>query len=234
MPATPAPPYGALLFDLDGTLLDTLEDLALACDRVLAARGRPPFPLDAYRRFVGRGASHLVACLLPEEERRDPAALQAMLAAFQREYAQCWREHSRPYPGIPELLDGLTARGLRMAVLSNKPHAFTELCVRELLSAWSFAPVLGQREGVPRKPDPAGALEAARVLGLPPERVLYVGDSDVDMRTARNAGMFAAGVLWGFRGADELRDAGAQALIARPEELLALVDHPAGIPNPAP
>ena len=214
--------YKALLFDLDGTLLDTLEDLACACNRVLASRGLPPHSLNAYRQFVGKGARSLIAQILPETLGREEEAVQAALADFKTEYAQCWREHSRPYPGIPALLDALVQQGLRLAVLSNKPHAFTELCVQTLLPDWPFYPVLGQRDGVPRKPDPAGALECARLLELAPAEILYVGDSDVDMQTAKGAGMQAVGVLWGFRGAEELRAAGADFLVQEPADLVRL------------
>ena len=117
----------------------------------------------------------------------------------------------------------MTARGLRLSILSNKPDAFTRLCVRQLLPHWTFDPLLGQRPGVPKKPDPSAALEVARSLGLMPAEILYVGDSGVDMRTALSAGMDAVGVLWGFRTADELRQAGAHHLIAQPEELLPLI-----------
>jgi phosphoglycolate phosphatase len=112
---------------------------------------------------------------------------------------------------------------VRLSILSNKPDAFTRLCVQQLLPDWHFHPLLGQRPGVPKKPDPTAALGVARLLDLPPSSVLYVGDSGVDMRTARSAGMDAVGVLWGFRSADELRQTGAHHLIARPEDLLPIV-----------
>ncbi len=214
--------YQAVLFDLDGTLLDTLEDLAVAANRVLARQGLSSHPVEAFRTFVGDGLLALVERILPED-RRTPAMIRESAAAFEQEYAQNWDEHSRPYPGVADLLDRLTAAGLRMSILSNKPDAFTRLCVRQLLPQWTFYPLLGQRPGVPKKPDPVAALEIARLLDLAPRDMLYVGDSGVDMRTARSAGMDAAGVLWGFRGADELRQAGARYLVARPDELLPLI-----------
>jgi phosphoglycolate phosphatase len=214
--------YQAVLFDLDGTLLDTLEDLATAANRVLAARGLPVHPVDAFRTFVGDGLKTLVERILPENL-RSAERVQELVASFEEEYAQNWHERSAPYPGIASLLDRLTAQGLRLSILSNKPDPFTRLCVRQLLPHWTFDPLWGQRPGVPKKPDPSAALEVARSLGLMPSEILYVGDSGVDMRTALSAGMDAVGVLWGFRAADELRQAGAHHLIAHPEELLPLI-----------
>lgn len=214
--------YKAILFDLDGTLLDTLEDLATAANRVLAARGLPMHPLDAYRYFVGDGVRSLVERILPEEL-RSTAAVEEVVTAFQQEYGENWRHRSRPYPGIPRMLDQLAAHGLRFSILSNKPDGFTRLCVQELLPRWTFDPLLGQRPEVPKKPHPAAALEIARRLGLSPAEIVYVGDTAVDMQTANSAGMDGVGVLWGFRTADELRAAGARFLITHPEELLPLL-----------
>lgn len=216
--------YRALLFDLDGTLLNTLEDLANACNRVLAAMGHKTHAVPEYRFLVGSGVRILVERMLPAPLGREVETVEAALAAFREEYARCWHEHSRPYPDIADLLDDLVQRGLELAVLSNKPQHFTELCVQTLLPSWPFRSVLGQREGVPKKPDPAGALETARLLGLAPAEMLYVGDSDVDMLTAKHAGMSAVGVLWGFRGADELRAAGADVLAERPGDILRYLD----------
>ena len=214
--------YQAVLFDLDGTLLDTLEDLATAANRVLAAKGLPVHTVDAFRIFVGDGLNTLVERMLPDDA-RTPEMIRDAAAFFREEYGKNWHECSAPYPGIAAMLDGLTAQGLRMGILSNKPDTFTQLCVRQLLPSWTFNPVLGQRSGVPKKPDPSAALEVARLLSLQPSQILYVGDSGVDMQTALSAGMPAVGVLWGFRPADELRQAGAHHLIARPEELLPII-----------
>ena len=214
--------YMAVLFDLDGTLLDTLDDLAMAANRVLAARGWPVHPVDAYRYFVGDGVETLVKRILPAAL-RTTAVLDEAVTAFQREYANTWHDRSLPYPGIPQMLDRLAADGFRLSILSNKPDAFTRLCVQRLLPQWTFDPLLGQRPGVPKKPDPAAALEVARLLGLAPAEILYVGDTAVDMQTANAAGMDAVGVLWGFRTADELQAAGARHLITAPEELLPIL-----------
>ncbi len=216
--------YKAVIFDLDGTLLDTLADLAAAANRMLAAKGYPVHPVDAYRHFVGAGAAALVHRALP------PAARQAeteteCVAAFLEDYRQRWRDRTRLYPGIPALLDALTARGIRLSILSNKPHEITVQCADHFLEQWHFETVLGQRAGVPKKPDPAGALETAQRLGLPPQAFFYLGDTGIDMQTARAAGMLAVGVRWGFRPVDELAAGGARIMIAHPLDLIKHLDN---------
>jgi phosphoglycolate phosphatase len=142
---------------------------------------------------------------------------------MRQSYAKRWHQKSHPYPGVSELLDELTARGLRLAVLSNKPHDFTCRITELLLARWRFDPVLGSRSGVPKKPDPTVARAIAKQHGIPAGEWLYLGDTAIDMVTARAVGMTAVGVLWGFRGADELRAGGAEHLLARPGELLDLL-----------
>jgi len=216
-------PSQAVVFDLDGTLLDTLEDLCNAVNRVLRKHGFPLHPLDAYRYFVGDGVRVLFERALPGPH-RDEATLRTCITEFREDYAVHWNVATRPYGGIPELLGTLAARGVPMAVLSNKPHDTTVKCVAGLLGGWTFHPVFGQREGVPKKPHPAGALEIARTLGLQPERFLYVGDTGTDMMTAAAAGMKPVGALWGFRPELELREHGASVCIAAPADLLSLLD----------
>ncbi len=214
--------YKAVIFDLDGTLLDTLEDLADSLNRVLQDRGFPTHPTEAFRHFVGNGLAMLVSRALPPERRND--ALKAdCLAAFLEEYNRNWNKKTRPYSGVPELLDALTEKKIRVAVLTNKAQHFAELCIREFLSGWRFAAIIGQREGFPLKPDPAGPREITRRLDMPPTEFLYLGDSDVDMKTAVNAHMFPVGALWGFRSEKELRESGAVEVIARPTDLLKFV-----------
>lgn len=222
--------YRAILFDLDGTLLDSLADLASAANRVLAARGLPVHPEEAYRFFVGDGLATLVARILPPSL-RSPALVAEAMAAFEADYGRNWQVRTRPYAGIAAMLDGLVAGGMGLSILSNKPDSFTRLCVERLLPQWDFAPLRGQRPGVPKKPDPTAALAIAAHLGLDPEAILYVGDSGVDMQTARGAGMDAVGVLWGFRGEGELRAAGAHHLITQPDQLLPLVFPPPASPS---
>jgi len=211
----------AVLFDLDGTLLDTLADLAASANRSLAALGLPTHPESAYRCFVGDGLQTLVERILPEGERQE-AMIDKVAAAFLEDYAEHWRDKTRPYPGVEEMLSLLEQQGLRLAVLSNKPESFTRLCVRELLAGHDFFPVFGQKEGRPKKPDPAGALEVARELDLDPAAFLYLGDTATDMRTALAAGMTPVGALWGFRTREELLESGARHLLSRPTELVGL------------
>lgn len=214
--------YAAVLFDLDGTLLDTLADLGNAVNRTLEAHGLPTHPLDAYRNFVGDGVYKLIERALPAD-RRDPQTFESCLQTYRKDYARNWNVQTRPYPGIAELLDELIARRIRLAVLSNKPDEFTQVCVRQLLGRWRFDVVLGARDDIPPKPDPASALEIARRLELSPGQFIYLGDSGVDMQTARAAGMTCVGALWGFRTREELQAAGAQKLIRHPLELLELL-----------
>ncbi len=211
--------YRAVIFDLDGTLLDTLDDLADAANRVLAVAGHPVHPRDAYRYFVGNGLQTLIRRILPQD-RRDNEEAGRLIQAFREDYGRNWHVKTRLYDGVDAMLTGLRQRGIILAVLSNKPDDFTRICVRQFLGGWRFEVVLGQRAGVPRKPDPAGALEIAGLLDLPPAEILYLGDSDTDMKTARAAGMFPVGAAWGFRTAEELRESGAGRLADRPEELL--------------
>ena len=215
-------PYKAVLFDLDGTLLDTLEDLGNVVNRVLAKRGFPSHGLDAYRYFIGYGTAMLITRALPEENRNNDT-IRTCLEAFREDYRRNWNVKTRVYDGVAEMLNALAPRGLRMAILSNKADDFTKLSVTGLLSNWTFDVVLGQRDGVPPKPDPAGAFEVAQRLNIAPANFLYLGDSAVDMKTAIAAGMFPVGVLWGFRPAQELREGGAQVLIERPLEILSLL-----------
>jgi len=213
----------ALIFDLDGTLLDTLADLADSGNAALAALGLPEHPQDAYRYFVGLGIEELVVRMLPEN-RRDDATVQQALARVGVEYKQRWRDKTRAYPGIPELLETLRGRGLPVCVLSNKPQHYTEITVEAFFPGRPFTHVRGARPEVPNKPHPAGALALATELGLSPGRVVFVGDSATDMKTARGAGMLPVGVLWGFRDEAELTKNGAAHLIARPDELLRILD----------
>ena len=215
--------YKAVLFDLDGTLLDTLEDLANSSNRILKALGFPIHPIDAYRYFVGDGAKMLMTRILPENQ-RNKQMIERGLNLFREDYGQHWDINTRPYDGVPEMLDALQTQGLKLAVLTNKPHEFAVHCVASLLPTWHFERVFGQRDGVPRKPDPAGAIEIAEQLHLAPSEFLYLGDTANDMQTAVAAGMFPVGVLWGFRPREELQENGAQELLERPLDILKLLE----------
>jgi phosphoglycolate phosphatase len=215
-------PFKCVMFDLDGTLLDTLADLASAMNGALASLSYPQHRTDAYRNFVGDGVDILAQRALPPHA-RDQATVEQCVAGMRRIYADDWAVQTRPYDGIAELLDGLSAAGVITAVLSNKPHDMTVKVVDALLAQWSFQRVDGAKPGIARKPDPGSALASCLALGVSPAEVAYVGDTDTDMRTAVSAGMYPVGALWGFRDEEELVAAGAIATIAHPAQLLPLV-----------
>jgi len=208
----------AVLFDLDGTLLDTLEDIADSTNAALESMGFPGHDVQAFRTLVGDGMDTLIRKALPEAN-RDGATRRECEVRLRQEYGRRWAAKTRPYPGVPELLDALEARGIALAILSNKPDDFTKLMAEELLGAWRFAAVEGARDGVPKKPDPTAALEIAARLGFDPPTFIYMGDSGTDMRTALAAGMAPAGATWGFRPW-ELEPAGARILLKQPLDLL--------------
>jgi phosphoglycolate phosphatase len=213
----------AVLFDLDGTLLDTLQDLADAVNAALAALGFPSHPLEAYRYFVGDGVETLMRRALPAEAARDGVLLARAVDLQRTEYRNRWHAKTRPYPGIPQMLAELERRLVRMAILSNKPDAFVDEMVRYFLPGVRFEVARGARPGVPVKPDPGSALQVAAEMGVRPAEVLYLGDTNTDMLTALGAGMKPVGALWGFRTERELRESGATELIARPMDFVDLL-----------
>ena len=214
-----SPNYRAVIFDLDGTLLDTIDDIAAAMNRVLESRGYKPYTVETYKALVGDGIEEMVTRALAGRKSAGEV-VAAIVSDYRREYELCWRLHSRPYPGVPELLAELARRGVRTAVLSNKSHPFTEAMTLGLLGAFRFDVIRGATPGVPLKPDPDPALRIAHEIGVPPAAVIFLGDTKVDMKTALAAGMLPVGALWGFRSAEELRTNGAAALIASPLDLL--------------
>ena len=214
--------FRGVIFDLDGTLIDSLADIANSGNEVLRRLGYPDHSLSAYKTFIGEGVATLFRRALPSDHREEQTVARCV-DGFQEVYQHCWNIQTRLYDGIAELLDGLVIRGLDLAVLSNKPDPFTKACVAEFCAAWPFRAVLGARAGIPNKPDPTSALEIARLLGYEPKQILYAGDTAVDMETAVRAGMYAVGVSWGFRGVDELRSAGAIAIADRPARILDLL-----------
>lgn len=215
--------FRGVIFDLDGTLLDTLDDIADSANKVLAARGFPAHAVDDYRFFVGDGVKKLVERILPPGQRSESLVDQC-LSEMREEYGRNWNVKTRPYDGIPELLAAIGDRGVKRAVLSNKPDELTRACVGELLAGWTFDAVAGHSEAIPHKPSPAGALWLAGRLGIDPADLVLVGDSGVDILTAVKAGMYPAGATWGFRPKEELVEAGARSLLDRPSDLLAILD----------
>lgn len=214
--------FKTVIFDLDGTLLDTLGDLSAAGNRLCAAQGWPTHPKEQYRYFVGNGIPKLVERLAPPD-RRTPAVLGPATAAFCADYALHLRDTTAPYPGIPAMLARLNAAGVQLAVFSNKNDAPAQELVADYFGPGTFALVRGALPGVPHKPAPEGTLALLQALHADPAATLYVGDSNVDVQTAQNAGLACCGVLWGFRTEQELRGAGASHIAATPRELEQLI-----------
>lgn len=215
--------FKAVIFDLDGTLLDTLSDLGESMNNVLKRHGFPDHNLESYKYMIGDGVEVLVKRALPETVKKTET-IGHFVSEYRSEYEKNWNRKTRPYDGIIELINSLHSIKMRLAILSNKPHDFTELCVREFLPFEKFHIILGVKPGKKPKPDPHGAIEIAAGLKMPPERILYVGDTSIDMKTAVSAGMYPVGVLWGFRTRDELYDNGAKILIEKPQDLLRLLE----------
>jgi phosphoglycolate phosphatase len=214
--------YQAVLFDLDGTLLDTLSDIAGALNRALEKNGFSGRSIVDCRAFIGDGARTLISRALPEDAATDKTIDQC-LSDFRQDYARNWHLTTRPYPQVPKLLHQLSGLGVRFSILSNKPHEFTVKCVERFLPDWPFEVVFGQREKVPLKPDPSAALEISRRMNVRPAACLFVGDSPVDMKTGVNAGMDAVGVSWGFTDRERLSENHGGAIVSRPLEILDLI-----------
>ncbi len=215
-----ATPIKAVVCDLDGTLLDSLTDIANAANSALQSFGLPTHEVRAYRYFVGSGLRHLLNCTLPRGHRHDERLGRKLVAGFIEQYNRTWNVESRLYDGVPQMLDELVSKKLKLAVLSNKPQEATGKCVDYYLAEYSFVAVLGQSENRPPKPDLTGAREVLAALRLEPEACLFLGDTAVDMQTACGASMTPVGVTWGFRDRAELEEAGASAIIDHPRELV--------------
>lgn len=214
--------FEAVLFDLDGTLIDTLNDIGDAVNRVLSNKRFPTHAISAYGKFIGDGSRILIERALPKKYRK-AKIIDACLKEYIEDYTRNYNVKSKLYFAIPNLLDTLKAKGLKLGILSNKPDAITKNCVKTFLSKWNFDVVFGQRDSVPRKPNPQGALEVAKKMSIPPSHFLYLGDTAIDMKTAVSAGMFPVGVLWGFRSRKELQENGAGAIIDEPLDVLNLL-----------
>ena len=208
-----------VIFDLDGTLLDTIADLAMATNHALRQLGYPTRPVDEIRTFVGNGINKLLERSLPDSEKSEANTLR-LRAHFLPYYDAHNADLSTPYPGIPSLLQALQQKGLMIAVASNKYQTATVKLIHHYFHDISFVEILGQREGVPVKPDPSIVSDIIQKAGVSKEEVLYVGDSNVDMQTAHNAGVDAIGVAWGFRPRAELEALQPLAVIDKAEELL--------------
>lgn len=211
----------AVLFDLDGTLSNTLDDLAAAGNHTLQMLNMPTHEVDKYRYFVGNGIPNLIGRILPEDKRDDSTRAKA-LGIFLDYYGEHYKDRTAPYDGIIPMLDGLTERGIKLAVITNKAESAARQIVSEMFGD-RFAVVLGQTDDRPLKPDPAAPNLAMKQLGVSPDECLFAGDSGVDMCTGTACGAHPVGVLWGFRGREELLSNGAEYIIDRPDQLINIV-----------
>lgn len=211
----------AVIFDLDGTLLNTLGDLWAATNHALEVRGLPPHSMEEIRQFIGNGIRLLICRAMPEGT--PEAEIDAALDDFKAYYAAHIHDRTVPYDGIPQLLTALRKRGVKVAVLSNKIDSASQQLIEYFFPGKTDV-VFGEHVGVPRKPDPTSCRMVMQQLGVQPEQVLYVGDSGTDMQTAKNAGLYAVGVTWGFRSKEVLLEYGADILVHRPEQILQILD----------
>ena len=209
-----------LIFDLDGTLLDSIYDIATCMNKVLEDLNLPSYKIEEYKYFVGSGVDILVENVLEEKNKKFK---DEVIKRFKLEYDGKLHLNTKPYDGIYELLDELKKLDCNLAVLSNKPHEFTTKYVEHFFSQYNFKEVHGQKENVAKKPDPTQALNIAKALGEKPEDIYFVGDTKVDMQTAKSANMKAIGVLWGFRDEKELRDFGADYIVENPYQIIKII-----------
>ena len=229
--------YKVCIFDLDGTLVNTIADIAYAANRTLEELGYPPCDEDSYRYKVGNGMRLICQRALPEEVRDDETVLQEMIRRYDQYYSAHCCDRSRAYPGIPELIRELNEAGIRCAVISNKPHPQTLIVMKTLFDyrendpAGGFFYVQGQSERFARKPDPEALLDCITQSGVPKKEIIYVGDSNVDVEFASRAGIACIGAAWGFRGRAELEQAGAAYIAEKAEDIFRIVSEPTGKEN---
>lgn len=211
-----------VIFDLDGTLLNTIDDLGMATNHALEAEGFPTHPLEVYPMMVGNGVSRLIERALPDES-RTLSTVERLLASFREYYDEHLADNTRPYPGIPELLTELQERGVALAVASNKYQEAVTKLMDIFFPGIIWAAAEGNRPEVPRKPDPSIVFDILSIHPTPKAEALYVGDSGVDMETARRACIESVGVTWGFRPVSELRDHHADHIIYNPADIIPIV-----------
>ena len=216
--------YKAAIFDMDGTLVDTLEDLSDSVNEMLEILNLPKRTLEEVRKFVGNGARKLIERALPAEKSSDANFVEKALQT----YNECYRRHvlnkTKPYNGIMELLKNLQEKNIPLGICTNKQNFAAQIIAEKILSPIKFQKVFGDEKGKPRKPDPSRALEIAKSFGVEPFEVAYFGDTAVDMNTAKNAGFLAVGVTWGFRPESELQDSGAKIILHKPNEIFNFID----------
>ena len=214
----------AILFDLDGTIADTIDAIRHGINLAMCELGYPESSREDVLSHINFGARHLIRLSLPEQYQSDEARVDEALAVYNRTYSKTYMETDRPYDGIPEVVLTLAARGYAIGVLSNKQDAFVQNLVPALLPEGTYKAVRGQVPGAPAKPDPTVPLSLCRALGAEPHECVLVGDSDVDMATAKNAGFLAVGVSWGYRSRERLLEKGADAIAETPEDIVKIVD----------
>ncbi len=214
--------YKAVIFDLDGTLLDTIEDITDSMNASLRSLGHLDFPIDAYKYFVGRGVDELIVSAI-EAGGIDPQEFTAIKAGYLKEYAIRKSMKTKPYPGMINLLQKLIKAGIKVCILSNKPHFQTEAVVETYFSNVDFDIVFGKKPEYPIKPDPSSANAITQLLGIDIAEILYVGDTNTDMETAINAGFDSVGVLWGFRNKQELLNANATYIVSQANQIYDIV-----------
>jgi phosphoglycolate phosphatase len=214
--------FKAVLFDMDGTLVDSVDDVADSMNIVLSKHDLPDHPVKNYINWIGDGMENLVISALPKNYRKSKF-IKECLSEMKTTYSEMWLNKTHLFSGIAELLSALRENNIKLAVLSNKPHTFTKEIADKLLSQWKFDAIMGLKEGHFRKPDPTSALEISKQIKVVPSNFIYVGDSSTDIKTAINAGMLPVGVSWGYRTTDSLIKSGAKFVINTPEELLSLI-----------
>lgn len=212
--------YQGVIFDLDGTLIDSLQDMTDSCNATLSAYNLPQRTIEEIRTFVGNGAKKLVERMLPEEKAKDEAFLEKALEKYRAHYNGNVLNKTRAYSGIREVLTKLQTKEIPVAICTNKPADAAKTIANVLFEPETFNMVIGDRKGFPRKPDPTNVLYIAEQWGIEPNKIAYVGDSEVDMQVAVNAGMLPVGVLWGFRDKAVLEESGAKVLLEKPTDLV--------------
>lgn len=215
--------YKVGIFDLDGTLADTVDSMAYSANLALRDLGLPEQPAERFKNFAGDGAKELVKRCLRASGDDECSLFEKMQKLYRMYFSKYCMYHVQPYDGIPHLLESMKQRGMKIAVLSNKPHAQAIDVVESIFGKEYFDYIQGQTETVPRKPDPAGALRIAEYFGVETAECLYMGDTNTDMQTGKAAGMFTAGVLWGFRTRAELEKNHADLIVGHPSEIETLL-----------
>lgn len=215
--------FKAAIFDLDGTLLDTIADLTDSMNAALSRLGLPVHTAEFYKTVIGEGLANWALRSLPRSDDSMDTISECVKIA-REEYSKRWANKTKPFEGVLDLLNQLEKRGIKLAVLSNKPQDFTMLNVEKFLGENHFSSVVGAIDGIPRKPDPFQALKIAKDIGVEPGDCVFIGDSKIDMQTALAAHMYPVGVLWGFRTKEEIIENGAAVTISHPRELLDVFD----------